>query len=147
VTYARAARPALLPAGIMQRDKSVFSENTSASEAAALGCGPKWAWWLSCCNSAYFWSTADVTSHYYCCGRECCAHGNTCLCIATQCSILPCCFYYGAHAARGVFGVDFVDYFGDCRSSKAVARDIDRDNKRREAHLLPAVPRTMGQAK
>ena len=121
----------------MPRDKSVFSEKTSASEAAALGCGPLTAWWLSCCNSAYFWSTRDVTSHHYCCGHECCAHGNTCLCIATQFSIVPCCFYCGAHAARGVFGVDFVDYFGDCtRSSKKVA-----EPQRRAA--VPAEPRTM----
>ena len=119
----------------MPRDKSVFSEKTSASEAAALGCGPLTAWWLSCCNSAYFWSTRDVTSHHYCGGRECCAHKNTCLCIATQFSIVPCCFYCGAHAARGVFGVDFVDYFGDCRSSKVI------DTQRQAA--VPAEARTM----
>ena len=88
-----------------------------------------------------------MTSHHYCCGRECCAHGNTCLCIATQFSIVPCCFYCGAHAVRGMFGVDFVDYFGDCKSSKAVAHDNERlsdkypVDKRREA--VPAVPRTM----
>ena len=97
-------------------EKRVFTQKTSLSEAAELGYGPLAAWWLSCCNAADFWNTADMSSRHYCGGRECCSHNNCCLCVATNIAILPCCFYCAAHAVRGACGVDFVDYFGACQS-------------------------------
>ena len=88
-----------------------FSAKTSASDASALGKSA--AYWLSCCNPAFYCNEGDGIAHYHCCGKECCTcqSSGCCACCATVC-LGPCILYAVAHKVRACHDVDYNDFFG-----------------------------------